>query len=295
MKLFITTDKVIGADPLPSFVVCDLKNLNQKFIPYQIELDSHAALNSGRMTFRPFGICMDGKNIYIASNDRLGKFCKSSHRFLGTIAESKLYVNTHQITKHKELLYTTNTSNDSIGIFDGVKTEFFNFQSLSKVNDVRVPLDAYELDKKHINSVVVHNDFLYVVAHSDTHFGSAIYCVNPQTWLVEKRIPAGVACHGVQIFEDSLYTLSTGTGTLLEINLKEDKVTNYFVTDSQKFFLRGMQKHESKLYFVASTNFHNTDGSNGCYLHCFNLHTKQLEEKFDLAPIVVVNDILIGE
>lgn len=295
MKLLLTVDRIDSPIGVPSFVIYDTETNSQRFIPYQVELDSPAALNSGRETFRPFGMCKTGGDLYVASNDRLAKFSLDDYKFTGLLNNATLFVNTHQVYSYNSTTYITNAANDSLGIYDGNSTEFFSFQSLSKVTTVPYPIDAYQLDRKHINSVVVYDGLLYVVAHRDTQFGSAIYCINPKTWLVQKRIPAGIDCHGVQIYEGNAYTLSTGTGDLFEISLTEDKITRYFVVDPNMFFLRGLQQHGNKLYFVASTNFHNPDTNNGCFLYVFDLIKKQIETKIDLDPIVVVNDILITE
>lgn len=295
MKLLITADKIDGCVELPSFVVYDLETQKQTLIPYQKELDSPAALNSGRETFRPFGMCKTEDSLYVASNDRLAEFSLDGYKFTGLLGSATLFVNTHQVYFHNSTTYITNAANDSLGIYDGNSTEFFSFQNLSKVTTIPYPIDAYQLDRKHINSVTIHQELLYVVAHRDTQFGSAIYCIDPKTWLVQKRIPAGIACHGVQMYQDNAYTLSTGTGDLFEISLTEDKITRYFVVDPNMFFLRGLQRHGDKLYFVASTNFHNPDTNNGCFLYVFDLVKKQIETKIDLAPIIVVNDILITE
>ena len=294
MKLLLTADRVGNPAKAPSFVVYDLETQKQTHVDYQPELDDASALNSGRNTFRPFGMCKNDGFVYIASNSKLSKFNATDNTFCGLIG-IKMFVNTHQITYNGETIYTTNAANDSLSIFEGGTTEFFSFQSLTKTKTVPHPVDAYQFDRKHINSVVVHDGLLYVVAHRDTQYGSAAYCIDPKTWVAVKRIPLGVDCHGVQIVEDSLYTLSTGTGTLFETSLSEDKVTNHFIVDPNVFFLRGLQQHGNKLYFVASTNFHATEGSNGCYLYVFDLVKKQIETKIDLAPLVVVNDILITE
>jgi hypothetical protein len=294
MKLLLTVDRVDSPVEIPAFVVYDLETQEQTRIAYQPKLDDSSALNSGRNTFRPFGMCKNNGFVYVASNSKLGKFNATDNTFCGLI-DVKMFVNTHQIIYDGETIYTTNAANDSLSIFDGKATEFFSFQSLRKTTSIPHTNSAYEFDRKHINSVVVHDGLLYVVAHRDTQYGSAAYCIDPKTWVVVKRIPLGVDCHGVQIVENSLYTLSTGTGTLFETSLSEDKVTNHFIVDPNAFFLRGLQQHGDKLYFVASTNFHATEGSNGCYLYVFDLVKKQIETKIDLAPIVVVNDILITE
>ena len=294
MKLLITADRIESCIELPAFVVYDLKTQEQTRIAYQPELDDASALNSGRETFRPFGMCKNNGFVYVASNSKLGKFSAVDNTFCGLV-DAKMFVNTHQIYSDNSTTYITNAANDSLGIYSNNTTEFFSFQNLHKTTSIPHTNSAYEFDKKHINSVIVHDGLIYVVAHRDTQYGSAVYCIDPKTWFVQKRMPAGVDCHGVQIHEGNVYTLSTGTGTLFETSLSEDKVTNHFIVDPNLFFLRGLQQHGDKLYFVASTNFHNPDVSNGCFLYIFDLVNKQIETKIDLAPIVVVNDILITE
>ena len=113
-KLIITTNS-------SDFIVFDI---NSKSIVHRQEktigLDATHLEGQGRPTFRPFGITSDENSIYIASNDRLGKFNKTTYEF-ESLVEVPLYCNTHQILKDKDILYTCNTSVDTIGIYNLAK------------------------------------------------------------------------------------------------------------------------------------------------------------------------------
>jgi hypothetical protein len=288
MNLLITADKVRGQERPTLFKFDGRLSI---VAPYQKELDDPKLVDSGRETFRPFGIGADKDHILVASNTRLGKFSKVDFSFCGLAEGAISFTNTHEIWVDQDTTYITNTANDSIGAHKSGRTRFFSFKNLEYPTPVVVPPNAYKYDTKHINSVEATDRMLYVVALNDSgNDNSAIYFITKNNWKVVAKVELGNKCHGVRRVGNTLYTLSTGTGELLEFDL-EGALTAHNIVDPNKFFLRGLRYANGNLYFVASQNFGVDNPPEECWLYVMNEKTKTVTAKHSLLPILVVNDI----
>ena len=210
------------------FVVFDT-SLNQ-IIHYQDktkQLDSPKLKNQGRNTFRPFGIAIDESSIYIASNDKLGKFNKASYEF-EELVKVPLFINTHQILKSGDTFYTCNTAVDCIGISDLVsgKTTQFNVNYLKTVKLINYPKNAGQLDSRHVNTIYEYDDKVFFCRHNKDFVNSDIGYFEKNTGKAKMIISAGRCCHGIVIRNNYLYTLSTKTGELIEVNLDTFKLVS---------------------------------------------------------------------
>ena len=192
MKLYLTASRSKN-----SFIIFDLKTNACEAIPYQEALDCKHLKDQGRKTFRPFGIYEDEEFVYIASNDRLGKFSRDDYDFKGLVKNVPLFINTHQILKHNGVWFTANSSNDSITISNEKTVSFFDVSAKRLVSKVSTPLNANELDDHHINSVSIINENLYVLAHNNGR--SDIYVLDIQTLAIKEIIQTPAKCaHGLE-------------------------------------------------------------------------------------------------
>lgn len=288
MNLLITADKVKGQE-LPTLFKFDGRL--SIAAPYQKDLDDQRLVDSGRETFRPFGITATKDFVYVSSNTRLGRFSKKDLSFCGLADGAISFANTHEIWAEEDAIYIANTANDSVGVYRNGETRFFSFKNMAYKMPVVVPPDAYKYDTQHINSVESTDRMLYVVAlNDDGRSNSAIYIISKEDWKVVAKIKIGNKCHGVRRVNNTLYTLSTGTGELMEFDL-EGKLTAHNITDPNKFFLRGLRYADGNLYFVASQNFKVENAPEECWLYVMDEKTKTVTAKHSLLPILVVNDI----
>ena len=288
MKFFLTLDRVKNS----TFVVYDTETNKYTSIPYCEELDCKEVLNQGRDTFRPFGICKDTTHLYVSSNNKIGKFKLDSFEFDGLVEGMPLWVNTHQILKYKDMLISANASNDSLTIFYGDHYKFFDFNQEKIVDEVKIPIDCEQLDFMHINSVSIIDDYLYVMAHNRARINSIIYKIDLNSWEIKDRFTAGICCHNICEHKGNLYTLSTETNEIFEIQPGIRTIT--FQLPQMAFgggFLRGMQIVGDTMYFISSYNFKNPGELESAYLYEFNLVTRKVNVKA-MGSIQIVNDML---
>jgi hypothetical protein len=245
----------------------------------------------GREPFRPFGIALDESTIYIASNDKLGKFNRTSYEFEGLI-DIPLYINTHQILKINDTLYVCNTAIDCISIYDlsDQSSAHFNVNLLNTVDLINHPKNANQLDVRHVNTLYEHDNKIYFCRHNKGYVESNIGYFEKDTMQSKILITAGYCCHGIAIRNNYLYTLSTGTGELMEVDLATLEVTKVKLVDPQETFLRGLDLIGDKLVIGGSVNFKNPEAKQEAFLLFFDL--KSIEaEKYVLDGIKLINDL----
>ena len=100
-----------------SFYVLDIKTKDIVYKKTKQKELSSLPPEKGRPLFRPFGITTDDKFIYLASNDRIGMFNKSTFGFV-KLLDIPAFINTHQIIKHDNFLFICHTAINCIGIHD---------------------------------------------------------------------------------------------------------------------------------------------------------------------------------
>jgi hypothetical protein len=211
MKKLILTGQHLEKKKFPTFVVYNLytgKILNK--CEYVDVLDNLELKDSGRPTFRPFGISIDQNDCYIVSNDRCAIFDLHSWQLLKTL-QIPLLVNTHQILKHGTNIYVTNTANDSIGVHDIITNYsfFYTFPEYTVSRELIFVKDALTLDKLHINSLCMEKNYLYFCLHNKGKRPSDFFKINLENHILEKIISLGFCCHNIVIFKKTMYTLST--------------------------------------------------------------------------------------
>jgi hypothetical protein len=284
-KLILTTS---GYD----FIIYDISTKQISFKSPKSEfLNCPELEGQGRDTHRPFGIEVCKKFIYIASNSRLAKFKKNNFEF-DSLIEVPLFINTHQILKDKDKLYVTNTSINTIGIYDSANSEYLNLnvENFQLQSDVKKPKDANELDLNHVNSLYEYNGRIYFCLHNkhitDTYYGF----LNKETYKVTYIIELGKEGHNIRILNNVMYTLSTGTGELFEIDLLKKTLSIYKLVDEAQVFLRGLEIYKGSLIIGCSNNF-KTGLNKEAYLLEIKLDNKANRKKINLPGIPYINDM----
>lgn len=301
-KLIITPDDHGYKDEVFTFLAYDVekKTLLHKH-PKINELDCLNLENQGRSTFRPFGITYDD-NIQIVSHDRIAEFDSLDYSFLGTI-DVPLFVNTHQILKSGDMLYTTNTSNDTIGIYDLVTGEnkFLSVIDFQVLNEVPTPLDAYSHDNRHVNSIYEYENKIYFCLHNLGKRMSQFGYFDKDTLKGELIAEAGYSAHNIVIINNHLYSLSSGTGEIIEINLTNKNIQKVRVVNEETTFLRGLDVYQNKLFIGCSNNHGSYDKEtnqkiiyeNNCYIMLLDTMTGNIERYMDMPEAYVITDLRI--
>jgi hypothetical protein len=289
MRLLVTTEEC-------DFLVIDLET--NKEIHRQgktKELDAPQLKNQGRPTYRPFGIDVDDQYIYVASNSKLAQFDKNTYEYIKNI-NIPMMVNTHQIIKDGDVFYICHTAIDTIGIHDAKNklNRFVNVNLLNKVDIYNTPESADQLDSRHLNSLYDGGDKVYFCRHNKNITESDFGYIDKKTLEAKLIAKAGRCCHGIRFYDGYMYTLSTGTGEILEINLEDQSFKSYKLVDSKNTFLRGLDIVSDKIIIGCSVNFKNDtkDNVNLSYIIVADLKSK-IHNKFVLPGIKFINDLKV--
>ena len=301
-KLIITPDDHGYKEEVFTFLAYDIekKTLLHKHTKID-ELDCLNLANQGRSTFRPFGITYDD-NIQIVSHDRVAEFDSLDYSFLGTI-DVPLFVNTHQILKSGNILYATNTSNDTIGIYDLLTGEnkFLSVIDFQVLNEVPMPLDAYSHDNRHINSIYEHENKIYFCLHNLGKRMSQFGYFDKDTLKGELIAEAGYCAHNIVVINNHLYSLSSATGEIIEINLETKNINKVRIVNEETTFLRGLDVYQNKLFIGCSNNHGTYDKEtnekliykNNCYIMLLDTMTGNTERYMDMPDVYVITDLRI--
>ena len=275
-----------------TFLVYDFGGKLLHASPTNTELNCEELIGQGRPTFRPFGIACDGDYLYIASHKKLGKYNKKTFEFCGLV-DIPMYVNTHQILKSHDDFYVTHTAVDMIGIHGKTNT-YFDVSKLKCVERPLTPINAESHDTIHVNSITEHNGKIYFCLHNRGNKPSEFGYFDKFTYESKIIASTGLCCHEVQILDNTLYTLSSETGEIIEIDLSTEQPVTYKITNPSKTFLRGMDIQDGKIIFCGS-NRHTNDSipMNNCFIASFDPVTKTVNRLFNINNVDIVNSIRI--
>lgn len=285
-RLVITTENY-------DFVVFDTESESVIFNKEKTEeLDCNHLVNTHRHPFRPFGIEVDETGLYIASNDRLGKFNKDTYEFEKLI-DVPLWMNTHQLIKDGNMLYVCNTAIDAVGVYnlETKENKQLNLNYMCIFEQVLVPRDVNELDSRHINCIYDAGDKIYFIRHNREIINSDFGYFDKATLEPVILTSVGRSCHGIKIINNELISLSTGTGELISINLNSLRVIKIPLVDPNKVFLRGLDHLDGNLYIGGSVNFKKTqDVALECFVMKFDLVSGE-NKKIYLKDTRHINDL----
>jgi hypothetical protein len=251
--------------------------------------------NQGRDICYLFGIAVNKNNIFLVSHEKLAKFNKKNYEFEDLI-NVPLYINTHQILKDNDTLYVCNTSTNSIGIYNLNKKNnvFLDINTFSIVDKPAKPKHVKEIDTKHVNSLFDAGDKIYFCLHNKSKKPSEYGFFDKKTLNIEIIYSVGLIGHGIIIKDNFLYTLSTGTGEFIAVDLNTKKENRYKVADFNTTFLRGLIYTNGKFLIGCSVNFKTPNPIEHSYIAEVDIIAGTLK-KHDLEGIQAINDMQIFE
>lgn len=296
-RLIITPDDDGYAPSSPTFLVYDSETKQLVHTCSKLkELNAIEFFGQRRPTFRPYGITEDAQYLYVVSHNKLGKFDKHTYELVEML-DVPLFVNTHKLLRHKDSMYVTNTSNNTIGIYDMEKHthRFFDVNTLSLTKDVVTPDHAESHDTAHVNSLSAVGNKVYFALNNLNKRSSQFGCFNVDTYEAELVAEAGSRTHGVQILDDKLYALSSGTGEIVEVDLHTKDVALYKVVNSAKTYLRGLDVLDGTLTFCGSNTYseERTIYMNNCFVAQFNAETKKSKVLMNIDAAYIIADMKV--
>lgn len=287
-KLIITADKHYLGE-LCSFLIFDLEtNRVIDKAPYTELLNANMPTKAGREPFRPFGIAQSEDHVFIASNSNIVKFNNKTLEPIDLVSNTGV-VNTHQIVYYEGYLYRANTSNDTITRIDLDTLEeiHFDFKTMSMIDKIDKPASYNESDSYHINSLLIDKGLLYVMAHNLGKRESELFTLTLDFKEVHHVANLGTAHHEIIIHNEFLYSLDTGSGNLIKLDLNTWQQYKWLLI--KNMFLRGMELIGDTLEIFASQLLTtNTDES--AIRITFNINDYSITNRIvdDLAVVTCV-------
>jgi hypothetical protein len=293
-KLIITPDDYYTKQEHYTFIVYDFETGKLEYIKDKCnELDCKDLEGQGRAPFRPFGIDYDDQYIYIASNDKLGVFNRTSYKFEKLI-DVPLFINTHQIVKDKDTFYVCNTAVDTIGIYND-KIKHLSLDKFNVVDHISKPNHAESDDTAHVNSLYVNENKVYFCLHNNNKKMSRYGYFDKDTFKVEIIADAGYCSHGIVILNNKLYSLSSGTGDIVEIDLDTKQIVYYPCVDAKTTFLRGLAVHQDNIILGCSNNHNAPMDKDNCFIGVFNPQDKSIRRYLNINEAFVITDLKLIE
>jgi hypothetical protein len=261
-KLIITADKHNLGSELHPFYIFDLELNKVTAKSYLTKmLFSDVSENCGRPRFRPFGIAQSEDHIFIASNTNIVRFNNKTFEPIDLVCNTGV-INTHQIAYCQGYLYRTNTSNDTISRINlnSLEETHFSFKDMSIIDSLDKPINYSDNDNHHINSILIHEDQIYVMAHNNYVTESEIFMLSLDFKEIHSVAKLGKCHHDIIIHNGLLYSLDTAHGSLIILNLSngnqdKHKLVSRSTNENSDIFLRGMVLVDDKLEIFGSLAF----------------------------------------
>lgn len=289
MQLVLTPD--YPNDPQFTFLVYDLESKRCVLKKEKNNnLDSINLADQGRHTFRPFGLYHYEDRIFVASNDKIAIYDSCSFEYKENL-NVPLFINTHQILVQDNILYTCNTSTDTIGIheLDHNKSYFLDIRSYVISDSITPPKNAYSSDIHHINSLFYSNNRLYFCLHNKNRDLSEFAYLNLKDKKIVKIIKSGSCCHNIEIIDNVLYSLSTKTGQLLICDLNNLQIKHIDLVDSSIMFLRGMRAFNGDLLI----GVFNWRDQNNCFIIKYEIKTGKVSDYLKINDAYSISDFIL--
>jgi hypothetical protein len=289
-RLVITPDDYYTKQEHYTFIVYDFETGKLEYIKDKCnELDCKHLEGQGRAPFRPFGIDYDDHYIYIASNDKLGAFDKTSYKF-DKLIDVPLFINTHQILKDKDTFYICNTAVDTIGIYNK-KINHLSLDKFDLVDHVFEPNDVKSDDTYHVNSLCTYGNKIYFCLHNNNKKMSRYAYFDKDTLEVSVVADAGYCSHGIAILGNKLYSLSSKTGDIVEIDLETKKINYLSCVDPNEIFLRGLDIYNDCIVIGCSNNHNAPINKDNCFISIFDPKNKSIRRYLNINEAFVITDL----
>lgn len=258
-KLILTCDQHLIDNNTYSFFIYDIdSNSIERVAPYTTLLDNEIDPNAGRPSFRPFGIAQYYDEILIASHSKIVSFNKDTLLPIRQVSNTGV-LNTHQIEYYDGHLYRLNSSNDTITKINiNAKNEVhFSFKTMGVVPSITSPRKHMDEDEYHINSITFYNDQLYVMAHNLNRSDSEVFVMDTNFSSIRSISKLDKTCHELIIVDNILYSLGTGNGILIKLDLDTLELTKIPLVKNNEYFLRGAALINNTIHIFANQLRHN--------------------------------------
>jgi hypothetical protein len=241
--------------------------------------------------FRPFGLTKHDTGFFIASNEFLFDVSDENISFTKT---NGLFLGTHQIEHKDGVLYSANSSNDTISIINNDKVTIIDCVNKIVITDPQVPVDRNSCNTAHINSVTIAGGFLYYCMNNHTtDKDSEFWKINLSTFEHTHVFSGGRHCHNVVFGKNGLYTLSSATGELLKFDETGNGLQSVKICDPSLVFLRGLRFYNELLYIGASCNHDAIQTNENCFISWFDEDTNELVKFLEFSDAFSMNDFII--
>ena len=264
-------------------VVLVLESGALKTIPGRPELVDPAV--EGRVSCRPFGITWSSDELFIANNRQLLVFDRQLD-YLRT-ETTPLQINTHQLAWHASRAWVVSPwTNSLIGVYPGSDIGPVEFTLFGQDLRPYIPRETAQADDKwHFNSLLWAGGYLFVAAHN---FGrpSFITRYDEETLRLDAiQDDAGLAIHGLALFDKELFWLSTETGEIRSS-------LGYSLSLFKQGYARGFAMTREH-FVVATSEFLTRDKRCGgdSWIHLIDRRQGRLAAEFHLPDTGSINDL----
>jgi len=295
MKIIVIPDDHYKFNNIYTALIYDfIKNFTH-IIDKVDELDIKEFKDKGRSTFRPFGVDYDKNYIYIVSHNRIAKFCKHTYKYVGIehALTKKLGINTHYIRKKNNTFYVTNTASDNLAILNKEEDKYVHIPTRAVLNKNIVASDVNDKDTVHINSFCIRNNLLYYCLHNKGVREARYEVLDLNTNEITYLFDAGWCSHGVEVINSMLYSLSSGTGELIEHDLETKNTRYYKLVNAEETFLRGLDIFGMYLYIGCSNPHFQQTLEDNCYIIEFNTNNKEAKKFLSIPDMLTIADLRI--
>ncbi len=296
-KVVFTGDRHYFGDEFYTFYVYDTDA--QKIVYRKEKIDDLEFRDfplEDRPSFRPYGISQDADRLYVVCHAKVAMFDKSDFAYRGCVENLRAFVNTHQILKTPDRLYVCNTSCDTLGVLEDGAMRYLDLKTYEVVDTVEAPTDVNKRDRLHVNSILEAGDDLYLLfTDKSRKLGGAIVCLDKNTFAEKYLIEVGKKLHNITIIGNTLYTLSTGTGELVELDLKSQAMEIYPLANPDEIYLRGMVNLDGNLLISFSRNFNAETSMRFSYLKLFDTEEKFVTDNLIVNKVDILNNMQLLE
>jgi hypothetical protein len=116
-------------------------------------------------------------------------------------------------------------------------------------------------------------------------------CFDKDTLKVEIIADAGYCSHGIVILNNKLYSLSSWTGDIVEIDLNTKKIIYYPCVNAKNIFLRGLAVYEDYIILGCSNNHNSIMNKDNCFIAVFNPKDKSIKRYLNINEAFVITDL----
>lgn len=281
-----------------------IKSINNTFVEYSLDDKTLVGFEpqtahlcdegvcASRPKFRPFGVCEHKGDLLIASHTKLVAF-SSGNKNPKPVLNYPLFLNTHQMCSDGGTLFICNTSVDTIGIHNDTGTTYYNVRTGDFSEECKAAFNCDIRDSKHVNALTVADGFLYYCMHNLNVDQSSFGRINLANMTNEHLFDCGVCCHDVVIYNNTLYSNSSGNGFLIAHDLGTNKTNTYEITNPEISFLRGLVEYDGQILIGVSNNHAGFSEATNSHIFAFNPSTFEYKHFMAVPDVLSIVDMIV--